>query len=165
MPLIPYSIAVKTAWAGAMNRPTHIIIHRTASKGGAALLIDEDHRHHRGFAMIGYHWLIGNGRPTWGGGEYDPALDGLVEQGRTEEMIGAHCVGYNGRSIGIALVGDGPKFTDRQWLALHELVRDVRRRYGIARERVLGHDETPDCAPEKVCPNFDMAAFRASLPE
>ncbi len=147
-----------------VNRPEYIVLHRTASAGGTARLIDADHRRTRGFAMIGYHWLVLNGHPSWSGGTYDPALDGLVEQGRPEEMIGAHAIGFNGRSVGIALVGMGPRFTDRQWLALRELVDAVRARYRIPRDRVLGHDETPECEEGKVCPNFDVAVFRASLP-
>jgi len=44
-------------------------------------------------------------------------------------------------SIGIELMG-GKNFayTDEEYLALIELIRDIRSRYNIARENIVGHD-------------------------
>lgn len=148
-----------------MNRPTHVIVHTTDSRGGTAELIDKDHRHARGFSMIGYHWVVRNGRSAWGGGLYVEELDGYIESGRPEEVIGAHAPGANDHSIGVALVGsrDMPP-TERQMAAAVGLVREVMRRYGIPPERVLGHREVPGCPDAKRhCPLLDMTQFRASL--
>ena len=52
--------------------------------------VDRFHRQ-RGFACIGYHFLV--------------TLDGLIEPGRPLEQVGAHCLGHNARSVGVAYVG------------------------------------------------------------
>lgn len=148
-----------------MNKPTHVVIHTTDSRGGTRELIDSDHRHQRGFSMIGYHWLIRNGRSEWGGGRYLADLDGYIEAGRPEELIGAHAVGMNDRSIGVALVAsrDTP-VTEKQLAAALKLVREVMRRYGIPVEHVIGHREVPGAPPEKShCPLLDMDNLRALL--
>ena len=146
-----------------MNRPTLIVLHTTDSRGGTAALIDSDHRHSRGFSMIGYHWVIRNGRSAWGGGAYREDLDGHIEPGRPEEVIGAHAPGANDHSIGVALVASRDALpTERQIAAAVGLVREIQRRYGIPAERVIGHREVPGVGPEKAhCPLLDMDAFRA----
>jgi len=148
-----------------MNRPTHIVIHTTDSRGGDAGLIDFDHVHHRGFSMIGYHWVVLNGRQQWSGQIYDDELDGAVQSGRPEEVIGAHAPGMNARSIGVALVAHREQpVTELQLAAAARLVREVMQRYGISAERVIGHREVPGCPPEKLhCPLLDMDRFRALL--
>lgn len=148
-----------------MNRPEYVVIHTTDSRGGTRDLIDSDHRHQRGFACIGYHWVVRNGRSAWGGGRYVADLDGYVEPGRPEELVGAHAPGMNGRSVGVALVAcrDTPA-TPAQLAAAVRLVLEVMRRYGIPPERVIGHREVEGCPPEKRhCPLLDMDAFRALL--
>ena len=140
-----------------------IVMHTTDSRGGTAALIDSDHRHTRGFSMIGYHWVVRNGRSAWGGGLYVEDLDGYIEPGRPEELIGAHAPGANDHSIGVALVAsrDMP-VTERQMAAAVGLVREIQRRYGIPAERVIGHREVPGTKAEKQhCPLLDMEKFRA----
>lgn len=45
-----------------------------------------------GWADIGYNFLVGE--------------DGNVYEGRGWSLVGAHCVGYNSKSIGISVIGD-----------------------------------------------------------
>ena len=76
-----------------MRRINKIIIHCSATPEGRevnAETIDRWHRE-RGFSMIGYHYVIG--------------LNGQIEEGRPEKMVGAHCKGHNGESIGICYIG------------------------------------------------------------
>ena len=70
-----------------------IIVHCTANKANCKLTMQEFIKMHkeRGFSTVGYHYII--------------FPDGRVEQGRPERMIGAHCLGQNFHSIGVAYVG------------------------------------------------------------
>ena len=66
-----------------------IIIHCSATRAGqdfTATDIDRWHRQ-RGFRSIVYHFVI--------------RLDGTIEPGRDVALDGAHCTGWNHRSIGI----------------------------------------------------------------
>ena len=70
-----------------------IIIHCSATRAGqdfTATDIDRWHRQ-RGFRSIGYHFVI--------------RLDGTIEPGRDVALDGAHCTGWNHRSIGICYIG------------------------------------------------------------
>lgn len=70
-----------------------IIIHCSATRAGqdfTAADIDRWHRQ-RGFRSIGYHFVV--------------RLDGTVEPGRDVALDGAHCTGWNHRSIGICYIG------------------------------------------------------------
>lgn len=125
-----------------------IIIHCTATPGGRTVTVADVTAWHRrrGFATIGYHYLVGT--------------DGTVAEGRPLEQPGAHCRGYNARSIGIAYAGGtlddcrtpADTRTPRQREALRQLVDALRRRFpGV---RVCGHR---DLAPTS-CPSFDVAS-------
>ena len=145
-----------------MNTIDTIIIHCSATKAGwdyHAKDIDRWHRE-QGFQCIGYHWVI--------------TLDGDIEQGRPETMTGAHCKGWNERSIGICYVGGvdaagRPTDTRTKWqkLAMHKLVLEIMDRYPTI-TRVIGHrDTSPDLNGDgvitanewiKACPCFDVRA-------
>ena len=110
------------------------------------------YRYHRsrGFACIGYHWVV--------------RLDGRIESGRSESLVGAHCRGLNRCSIGVCYVGGvdaagHPKDTrtPAQRKALLHLLSELRRRYPKA--RIYGHR---DFAP-KACPCFDATKEYAGL--
>ncbi|MDE7458789.1 MAG: N-acetylmuramoyl-L-alanine amidase, partial [Muribaculaceae bacterium] len=95
------------------------------------------------FETIGYHYLI--------------ALDGTIEQGRALDLIGAHCLGHNDRSIGVAYVGGvtsdmtpADTRTDAQRKSLVKLVDELLVRY--PRASVHGHREFA----AKACPCFDV---------
>lgn len=129
-----------------MRKIDKIIIHCSATPRGRdvkAADIDRWHRE-RGFKCIGYHYVIG--------------IDGSIERGRDETMVGAHCKDQNGGSIGICYVGglssDGKVAmdtrSDEQRVAMTRLVMELRERYPGA--RVYGHRDFA----AKECPCFDV---------
>ncbi|MDE6485465.1 MAG: N-acetylmuramoyl-L-alanine amidase [Duncaniella sp.] len=128
-----------------MRKIDMIIVHCTATPRGREVTAADVDRWHRlrGFDGIGYHFVV--------------KLDGTVETGRAIERAGAHCKGYNSRSIGVAYVGgveaDGvtpaDTRTDAQRVALRLLIDRLRGQYGI--ERVHGHRDFA----AKACPSFD----------
>ena len=135
-----------------MRNITEIIIHCTSTPAGRSVGvadIDREHRR-RGFRCIGYHYLV--------------ELDGRVCAGRAESEIGAHCLGHNACSIGVAYAGGldsagrpADTRTDAQRLALRGLVGELCRRYPKA--SVHGHREFA----AKACPCFDAAAEYGAL--
>lgn len=131
-----------------MRKIKKIIVHCTATPAGREVSVADIDRWHRmrGFARIGYHYVVG--------------IDGTVMTGREENAIGAHCRGHNSDSIGVAYVGgldgDSGKPSDTrtpaQRKALAGLIAALRRRYPEA--EVRSHYEfTP-----KACPCFDASA-------
>lgn len=130
-----------------------IIVHCTATPAGRDVTVaDVDSWHRkRGFDGIGYHYLV--------------SLDGTVHAGRPLERAGAHCRGYNSRSVGVCYVGgldrDGRPADTRtpaQRRALTELLGDLRRRFPCA----VIHSHRDFAA--KACPCFDATAEYRSLP-
>ena len=67
-----------------------IVIHSTGTPPAMEhvdiKLVDDWHRK-RGWLKIGYHYLI--------------KKDGTIETGRNPHEVGAHCKGYNGKSVSI----------------------------------------------------------------
>ena len=131
-----------------MRQINEIIIHCAATREGRDFTVEDITRWHkaRGFATIGYHYVI--------------YRDGSIHEGRPLEQIGAHCVGHNKHSIGICYIGgcasDGktPKDTrtPEQKEALLALLRHLKARFPNA--TIHGHREFA----AKACPSFD--AFR-----
>lgn len=142
-----------------MRKIDSVIIHCSATKAGmdfGAADIDCWHRA-RGMNGIGYHYVI--------------RLDGSVEKGRDVETVGAHCLGWNERSVGICYIGGldlngvpADTRTEGQKKAMRKLVEELRLQYRIV--TVMGHrDTSPDLngngviEPEefiKSCPCFDV---------
>ena len=137
-----------------MNKPEYIIVHTAALKGDDYDIRDIDHYHRveRGWRMVGYHYFI--------------CKDGIVQKGRPDDMVGAHCrdKGMNRRSIGVCLQGHGDyeHWTDRQWDAFDNLCMRLQMEYGIKTDHVIGHRET---GSNKTCPGkkIDMDAVRSYL--
>lgn len=138
-------IKQKSISAGAMRPVSEIIIHCSATPEGRAVTVKEIDRWHRqrGFAEIGYHYVI--------------YLDGTVAEGRPIDKAGAHCSGHNARSVGICYVGGcdrdmKPKDTrtSAQRKALISLVDEMKKRFPGA--TVHGHNEFA----AKACPSFDV---------
>lgn len=143
-----------------------IVIHCTASRCDRPLSpagLDRLHRR-RGFNGCGYHYYI--------------TADGTVHPMRPVSLAGAHALGYNLNSIGIAYEGgllpDGTPADTRtpaQRAALLRLLLRLRDLYPAA--RIRGHrDLSPDKngdgiiePPEwvKLCPCFDAAAEYADM--
>ena len=88
----------------------------------------------RGFATIGYHFLI--------------TKDGRVHKGRDLDAIGAHVKGHNSRSIGICLTGK-TKFSKEQKTALKELTERLLDSYNLDWDNVKLHNELD---VNKTCP-------------
>lgn len=92
----------------------------------------------RGFNDIGYHWII---RRT-----------GVIEKGREENVIGAHCEGHNSGSIGVCYMGR-EHMTEEQKAALDFLFLDILNRWGIPSTQWFGHRFFTS---KKMCPGFDV---------
>ena len=118
-----------------MRNIDSIIVHCSATKAGqdfTAADIDCWHRERR-YNGIGYHYVI--------------RLDGKLEKGRDVALGGAHCKGWNERSIGICYIGglDGNGHpadtrTNAQKRVLYQIIMDLQREYNIL--QVLGHRDT-----------------------
>jgi N-acetyl-anhydromuramyl-L-alanine amidase AmpD len=106
-----------------------------------------------GWTDIGYHFII--------------KRDGVMEQGRPIEMVGAHTKGWNAKSVGICLIGgmseDGGSefnFTDEQMRTLSVIVYSLRKAYSVEWENINGHNEFSD----KDCPCFNVKSWFQNTP-
>ena len=137
-----------------MRSITEIIIHCTATPAGRHVSVAEIDLWHRqrGFRTIGYHYLID--------------LDGTIHTGRPLSETGAHCLGHNSHSIGIAYAGGltadstrqpADTRTDAQKTALLKLLSDLRLAYPKA--RIHSHRDFA----AKACPCFVATAEYASI--
>ena len=132
----------------------YIVIHCTATPEGKDFTVADVDRWHRanGWSGIGYHYLI--------------YRDGTIHPGRAENVVGAHCYGYNKNSLGICYVGGctaaggTPKDTrtDAQKTALLTLLRKLRSKYPAA--KIVGHHTLNS---GKACPSFDATKEYANL--
>lgn len=123
-----------------------IIVHCSATPEGRHTTVEEIRQWHlqRGWKDVGYHYVI--------------YLDGTIHKGRPEEVVGAHCSGYNKNSIGVCYIGgvakDGktPKDTrtEGQKRALREILNRLKRDYPKA--TLHGHNEFAN----KACPSFNV---------
>ena len=128
-----------------MRKISLIIVHCSANREGSALRMADIDRYHRslGWKGCGYHYVI--------------PIDGTIEQGRPEDMVGAHCKNHNRHSIGVCYIGglatDGktPKDTrtDKQRAAMWTLLRQLITLYPDA--EIYGHRDFA----AKACPSFD----------
>ena len=98
----------------------YLVVHCSASNFGNACLIDSWHRE-RGFAKIGYHYVVLNGKIA-SGTPYSEFYDGLLETGRHFEENGAHAYGHNVDSIGVCLIGNTGEFTSAQMETLRKVI-------------------------------------------
>ena len=141
-----------------MNRrksTTMIIVHCSATREGQDIKAKTIKQWHlqRGFADIGYHYIID--------------LDGTIEKGRDESLVGAHCVGKNAISIGICYIGGCDKNlkpkdtrTDAQKKAMKTLVHQLMEKYNIPLNNVYGHYQF--CS-YKECPSVKIEQLREDL--
>lgn len=124
-----------------------IIYHCSATRASQDIGAAEIRRWHvdgNKWQDIGYHYVI--------------RFNGEIEPGRPLEKAGAHCTGYNERSIGICLVGGGPMgedncFTKAQFDSLALLTKFLRLRFPNA--TIHGHKEFAN----KACPVFNVQQF------
>ncbi|MBX3414569.1 MAG: N-acetylmuramoyl-L-alanine amidase [Pirellulales bacterium] len=121
----------------------YLVLHHTATERGDVATIDAEHRRQidrdgKPWLGIGYHFVIGNGRPM---------PDGLVEPTFRwrEQLHGAHAgdAEHNDLGIGICLVGNFEETapTPLQVKACRQLVSVLAEEYEIAPENVVGHSQ------------------------
>lgn len=154
--LVPDGIVGEKTWAIIVpnesslhvSRRTinRIIVHCTATPEGRIETVESIRRMHKakGWADIGYHYLIGLNGERW--------------NGRNVNLVGAHCEGYNANSIGVCYVGGCDKNmkakdtrTDKQKAALIALLKDLRKLYPKA--KIVSHRDLD--RKGKACPSFD----------
>ena len=137
-----------------------ILVHCTATAEGKDFTVADIRRWHttpkpkgNGWSDIGYHYVI--------------YRDGTIHEGRSVDISGAHCEGWNAHSIGVVYVGgcekDGktPKDTrtDEQKAALISLLMDLRKLYPDA--KIAGHRDYDKKG--KKCPSFDAKTEYKSI--
>ncbi|MDD2300720.1 MAG: N-acetylmuramoyl-L-alanine amidase [Fermentimonas sp.] len=128
-----------------MRSISKIIIHCSATPEGRHHTVKDIDRWHRdrGFAQVGYHWVV--------------YLDGSIHPGRNENIAGAHTVGHNSDSIGVCYIGGVDSNmnakdtrTENQKIALRNLVNELLKKY--PNSTVHGHNEFA----AKACPSFSV---------
>lgn len=133
---------------------SEIIIHCSATPEGKDYTVADitDWHKKRGFATIGYHYVI--------------YRDGSLHNGRDINIIGAHCSGHNTGSIGICYIGGLTKTgktakdtrTEEQKATLLSLLLDLKKLYPEA--KIYGHH---DFEKKKDCPCFDAKSVYRRL--
>lgn len=130
------------AQLGVRQKTKYIVLHTLAFKGSAG--VKEVRRWHleRGWSDIGYHYII--------------RRNGMIEEGRPEWASGAHAKGLNSFSVGVAFEGHGDyqPFNQKQLASWAILYNELRERYNIPPENVLGHREVP--GTKKTCPGLKV---------
>ncbi|WP_305862506.1 N-acetylmuramoyl-L-alanine amidase [Helicobacter cholecystus] len=138
-----------------MRKIEKIIIHCSATPPESNIGVSEIDTWHkeRGWRGCGYHYVI--------------KRDGEIQKGRKEEEIGAHCKGFNAKSIGICLVGGVDKNgkakdtkTKKQEESLKALLKELLEKFEGS--VVLGHR---DLDKNKECPSFDVGEWLLCLGE
>lgn len=112
----------------------------------SAQAIRKIHIEERKFKDIGYHYLI--------------LKSGKIEKGREENIVGAHCEGYNQSSIGVCLSGL-KIFSVYQFDSLKILLLDLMKRHNLESKDIVGHELLDKKG--KTCPNFNWRELVASL--
>lgn len=138
------------------SKVEYLVIHCAATRPSMDVGVAEIRKWHlqRGFFDIGYHYVI--------------RRDGTVEKGRMDNVPGAHVEGYNGKSLGICLVGGVSQddinvaennFTDAQFATLRTQLHILKQSYPNA--KIVGHR---DLNKGKACPSFDVKEWLADNP-
>ena len=130
-------------------KPEGIVVHCTGGRPDAtAEEIDRVHVNERGFAMIGYHFLLRQDGDGW-----------IVEAGRPVWMEGAHCQagGRNFSHIGVAIAGDYEmnELPDLAFELLIEVLVELCVRLGLSPDSISYHrkeQEQAGASNLKACP-------------
>jgi len=127
-----------------MGQVRRLTVHHTGANTRALGLsdlqavqrIETYHRDERGWACVGYHFLIGD--------------DGLIYEGRPLAMQGAHVRDANEGNIGISCIGvfDQELPSPAQLRSLSWLLGRLRQHIGLSAQTVYGHrDLSPSTCP------------------
>lgn len=101
------------------------------------------HMDQRGYADIGYHFII--------------APDGTIYEGRPIGIRGAHVAGYNTGTVGVVLLGNFNETLppEAQMRSLTRLLSYLRVEYGVT--HLAGHQDFPDQGPQGTeCPGAKL---------
>lgn len=125
-----------------MREINYIVIHCADTPRGQYFDIDDIRKWHveeRGWSDVGYHYVV--------------LLNGDVQRGRLDHIVGAHASGHNSDSIGICYIGGKGEDTRtlQQKVSLETLLRYMRLMYPSA--KILGHRDLG--MTSKTCPSFD----------
>lgn len=154
-----------------MRKIKYIYIHHSDSEWGTAREIDKWHKE-KGWSGIGYHFVIGNGIPTYEdlkAGRVLKSAIGHIEYGRPLDLdkdledneIGAHIYGKNSESIGICLIHKNKPYKEEMLINLAMLVKELMVTFDVSLENVLGHYESDSKKPD--CPGIEMNSFRSDI--
>ena len=123
----------------AKNNPLYHIVHCSDSDHGDAALIRKWHMEApRHWDNIGYHFVI--------------RKDGGIEIGRPIAQSGAHCAGFNTRSVGTCIIGKPGKPNAAQLSALKGIHEKLKRMFPNI--EACGHRDMPNVTKE--CPGFNV---------
>ncbi len=124
-----------------------IVVHHDGfpdtDKDSTALEIHKFHQQNLGWAGIGYHYLI--------------RKDGMIEQGRRPNAVGAHAYQHNKNSIGICVAGNFNigEPTEAQMQSVETLIGWLCRKYSLdplKRGVIIGHRDVSDTS----CPGVNL---------
>jgi N-acetyl-anhydromuramyl-L-alanine amidase AmpD len=134
---------IDTSNIDPMTRIYRLTVHHSGEEGDviedpieALRHFERIHKQAKGWACIGYHFVI--------------ARDGRVFEGRPLKYQGAHAVGDNNiGNIGVCLIGDFDKgpVPPAQKAALIDVLDRLTKQYGIEKSQIFGHREfkATDC--------------------
>lgn len=134
-----------------------LIIHITASNPNATVEdLRRQHMQNNGWSDIGYHWVM--------------TSDGVLHEGRPEEIIGAGVLGNNATTIHISYVSRGNDYdndspygtymTDAQKREFPKAVAGILKRRKLTISDLTGHN---DYDSGKACPCFKVRMERKFL--
>lgn len=127
------------------NRTDYIVLHHADISKATVEGIHQIHLN-KGWAGIGYHFYV--------------RKDGNVYRGRPRDAIGAHCLNYNDRSIGICAEGNyenEQQMPNEQKNAIIALLVELKKIYPPA--KIVGHrDLNATACPGKYYPFKEILA-------
>lgn len=132
----------------------YLVIHHSASD--KHVCCDDIRKWHleRGWDDIGYHWLVNQ--------------HGEINQGRPEEIPGAHALGLNFRSLGICCIGhyelESP--SENMIKALIEVLTSLCIKYKLDSECIIGHADVIKLSPQATqtkCPGEALAGLLPTI--
>jgi hypothetical protein len=154
-----YTLVPRSAWTNdrikgnnnPMGKVLRITLHHTGEHAGLVGLpdvevirrIEKYHRNERGWAAIGYHYLVGK--------------DGRVYEGRPVKYQGAHVSSENENNLGISVMGDFNRSLPnaKQLAAVEAFLTDQRLRFNVAKRSIFGHRDLN----KSVCPGDALYAW------
>lgn len=133
-----------------------IVIHHSGTSGGETSAIDRHHAQVNGWDGIGYHFVIGNGRPM-AMGRIDATWRWRTQRRGAHAGPGPDQAPFNADGIGICVIGDytadrpDPYLEDRLAELCSLLVRHVPT---LSVRTIIGHGEVPGKAT--ACPGAQL---------